>query len=300
MELYLPENVLCPLCGSGLERRGGSLFCESGHCFDIAKEQYVNLLPPGSARNARTGDSAEMIHAREVFLGSGAYDLYPAEAASVAAAFLRGAARERGTLTVLDAGCGEGRHTVNIASTLSKTLGVPVTALGFDASKKGAAAAAKRYVLHDGKMGEGDVNPFFAAGNIFSLPVRDASVDVFCSLFAPLPEKEALRTVRPGGLLIICAAGGEHLHELREVLYETPVPSGGGAAVPEGFTACGNAKVEYPVKLDGREMIDSLFGMTPFCHNAPAEGREKLKTLDELTVTVQVACTFAIRNKESL
>ena len=41
----------CPLCGGVLLREGGSLLCDGHggrrHCYDVAKEGYVNLLPPG-------------------------------------------------------------------------------------------------------------------------------------------------------------------------------------------------------------------------------------------------------------
>ena len=64
---YLPKFVRCPICGAALTREGGSLYCggERRHTYDIAKEGYVNLLPPGRAKNARTGDGADMIRARE-------------------------------------------------------------------------------------------------------------------------------------------------------------------------------------------------------------------------------------------
>ena len=291
---YLPPFLRCPLCGAALSVDGGSLYCggERRHTYDIAKEGYVNLLPPGRAKNARTGDGADMIRARENFLALGGYDRYSSEAALFAAGFIDpSVCSADDAFTVIDAGCGEGRHTVNMAAAFAEALGCFVDILGVDASKFGAQAAAKKYVKN-GSHGQ-MINPCFVAGNIFSLPVADSSADVLTSLFAPLPGDEAGRVLKKGGLIVICAAGGGHLAEMRSVLYENPVPSGGGAVVPDGFTVVGETVIEYPLELSSPEDIMALFTMTPFYHNAPPVGRAKLEALTQLTVTVQVKCTVA-------
>ena len=290
-DFWLPDFVKCPHCGASLEKESGVLFCrgQRRHTYDIAKEGYVNLLPPGRARNARTGDEAEMMRARVKFLSGGGYDRYSREAAFFAAEYLQGKAER---LVLIDAGCGEGRHTVNMASALYDKTGIPVVCVGFDASKYGAAAAAKRYVRRESVLG---VTPFFAAAGIFDLPVSDCSADLFCSLFAPLPGEEAARVLKPGGVLLICAAGARHLFELREILYDNPILSGGGAAVPAGFKKAGEFCSEYRLELVSHEEIMSLFTMTPFFYNAPASGRERLALKESLTITVQVKCTAAVK-----
>lgn len=289
-KFFLPECVRCPLCGSPLELCCGSAACtgERRHNYDIAKEGYLSLLPPGRARNAKTGDDAEMIRARASFLSGGGYDRYSAEAARLAAEYLTDIPAEQAFL--VDAGCGEGRHTVNMAKNLSDAIGRPVTALGFDASKFGVRAAAKQYVR--GSCADG-VSPFFATANIFDLPISSGCADVFASLFAPLPGDEARRVLKPGGVLLICAAGADHLREMRELLYDNVIPSGGGAAVPEGFALCGTTTVSYTLEDLSRDGIESLFTMTPFYYNAPAEGRLRLAAAESLSVTVQVNCTVA-------
>lgn len=292
----LPEFIRCPHCAAKLSHDGGSLFCsgERRHTYDIAKEGYVNLLPPGRAKNAHTGDDADMIKARERFLSGKGYDRYSREAAELVSEVLLSRGCPHGAV-LIDAGCGEGRHTVNMANTLRGAINAPVTAAGFDASKFGVRAAAKRYV----KKGEGlldGVDALFAAANIFSLPVSDGCADVLSSLFAPLPEDEARRVLRRGGILLICAAGEGHLGELRQVLYDNPIPSGGGAPVPAGFTTVREKLIEYPLELSSSDEIMSLFTMTPFYYNAPAEGRKRLEELSSVTVTVQVKCTVAVKD----
>ena len=38
------DLFICPKCKEKLTQRGGSLYCLNNHCFDIAKEGYVNLM----------------------------------------------------------------------------------------------------------------------------------------------------------------------------------------------------------------------------------------------------------------
>ena len=42
----LPEQsaFCCPVCMRALMRSERSLRCEAGHCFDLARQGYVNLL----------------------------------------------------------------------------------------------------------------------------------------------------------------------------------------------------------------------------------------------------------------
>jgi len=58
--------LACPHCGAGLGRAGGVLRCPAGHSFDIARQGYVSLLPPGGT--APSGDSPAMVAARAGFL----------------------------------------------------------------------------------------------------------------------------------------------------------------------------------------------------------------------------------------
>ena len=37
-------QVICPVCGAALEPQGTAWRCVQGHCFDVARQGYVNLL----------------------------------------------------------------------------------------------------------------------------------------------------------------------------------------------------------------------------------------------------------------
>ena len=81
------QLLRCPNCGLPLHRREKTLACENGHSFDLAKSGYVNLLPPGKGKNARTGDDKGMIDARVNFLKRGFYNRISDAAAEAAADF---------------------------------------------------------------------------------------------------------------------------------------------------------------------------------------------------------------------
>ena len=117
--------LACPLDGAPLQRQGGSLRCADGHCFDLAAQGYVNLLPVQNKRSLDPGDSKEMVAARRRFLNAGPYQPI---AEAVARATLDGLPNEA---ACLDAGCGEGyylRQLAAAATTANKTLAV----LGLD------------------------------------------------------------------------------------------------------------------------------------------------------------------------
>ncbi|MFQ9445985.1 MAG: putative RNA methyltransferase [Christensenellales bacterium] len=35
----------CPICSGSFRQEGKSLFCERGHCYDIARQGHVNFAP---------------------------------------------------------------------------------------------------------------------------------------------------------------------------------------------------------------------------------------------------------------
>ena len=56
---------ICPLCRKPLVNENvSSLTCSSGHCYDLAREGYVNLLLVNRKHSQEPGDSKAMIAAR--------------------------------------------------------------------------------------------------------------------------------------------------------------------------------------------------------------------------------------------
>ena len=68
----MPE-LTCPVCGGVLHREERSLRCGAGHCYDIARQGYVNLLRSNQSKSKRHGDDKRMVAARTAFLDAGYY-----------------------------------------------------------------------------------------------------------------------------------------------------------------------------------------------------------------------------------
>ena len=283
----------CPVCGGDLTREGKSLLCRSTekvHTFDGAKEGYVNLLPPGRGRNARSGDEAEMIRSRSAFLETSSYDKLSDEVASLISKF---APEDTSTITVVDSGCGEGYHSIRFTKGISDITGRDVLLAAFDASKAGAAHAAKAAyragVAPKGGVGEvfdGRALASFMTGNIFSLPLKESCADAVVSMFAPLAWEEMSRILGEKGIVIVAASGIDHLTEMREIIYKEVIKKESSVKVGDGFEEVCRTNVKYKITLDKSCDIMNLFGMTPFCHRTPAEAVKRLSETESLTLTV--------------
>lgn len=205
------DLLACPHCAGLLTRSGGSVACPNGHTFDVARSGYLSLLP-GDARLG-SADTAEMVAAREAFLGAGHFDPLAEALAEEAARALTGepgralggeperAAPPPGC--VLDLGAGTGWY---LARLLDRLPGRPGLAL--DLSKHALRRAARAH-------------PRIAAVACDAwrpLPVRDDVAALVLSVFAPRNGPEIARVLQPGGALLVVTPTGRHLAELVEQL----------------------------------------------------------------------------------
>lgn len=272
----MADVLICPICRGALIRQGSSLRCAAGHSYDIARSGYVNLLPPGRKANAKSGDPDDMVRARREFLSGGYYDSYVRRVANIA----------RGALgspcdVMIDAACGEGHHSLILGEEIE-----PELLIGLDASKKAADTAAK-----SAKRLEIPTEFSFAAGNIFSMPISDSSCDLITVLFAPIPDRDAHRVLRSGGILCTACSGSDHLIELRQMIYDEVRVKESVLTEFDGFRTEAKENIKYTVDLDG-DVLRALFAMTPFCHRASVSAKEKIASSDGAKVTISVDCTI--------
>ena len=109
-------NPICPLCGQTLATGASSWRCPNGHCFDVARQGYVNLLPVQQKHARHPGDTPAQVAARKRFLDAGFY----APIRDTALALLQPHLPPRPSL--LDAGCGEGYYSAALAQALHAEL----------------------------------------------------------------------------------------------------------------------------------------------------------------------------------
>ena len=48
----------CPICVASMQKQEKGIRCLNGHCFDVAKSGYVNLLPVQQKRTKQPGDNS--------------------------------------------------------------------------------------------------------------------------------------------------------------------------------------------------------------------------------------------------
>jgi len=317
------EYLLCPNCNQPLEREGKSLVCPNRHTFDIAKSGYVNLLPPGKGKNARTGDDHGMVEARVNFLKRGFYDKI-SDTVAVLAAESANTFNQTNTAAVLgenqinklncpldcaaslcnecisicDMGSGEGWHTCRAAQQIGAVTGKNTLMLGIDASKYAAECASKlsRRLGLMPKDGIGypcdlPVSAYFIPANIFHTPTAEGSFTGAISMFAPVAWEEAFRIIKKDGFLIVVSSGKNHLLELRQLIYDNVHLSDDEITAPDIFKAADKQSLNYKITLPDKDSISDLFMMTPFCYKTSEAGRERLFSHDCLTVTVDVTYT---------
>lgn len=251
--------LVCPVCGRPLTAGERSAACERGHCFDFAREGYVNLLRTNRSGD-RIGDDKLAARCRRDFLNKGYYA--PLKDALVALF-----ADKQGS--VLDICCGEGYYTSAIANNPNLRV------YGFDISREMIRLGAKR----------GGFTAFVA--NMASIPVADSSFDYCIHLFAPFNEEAFARVLKPGGRLYTVVPGSRHLWGLKEAVYDTPYMNDEQLPVTQYLKQLGTRKISAEITLESAEDIEAVFRMTPYYFHTSVADKEKLVGIQKLDTQIE-------------
>lgn len=243
--------LACPICGQALGGQGGTFRCPAGHAFDIAREGYVNLLPPQHRARGLKGDTVAMLHARRRFLDAGYY-------APLLDLLVERVARAAGghSPCIAEAGCGEGYFIGGIATALKERFGLASEAFGMDLSKAAVRLAARRY--RGVTFFVGDVNR--------GICLESGSLRVLLDIFAPRNPAEFARVLAPGGQALVVIPAPEHLASIRAEFGLLEIQEEKERRVLERFAAdfdlVEREELRYPLLLPPAAVAD-LIAMGP-------------------------------------
>lgn len=254
-------ELICPVCGGALERMAGVCRCRGGHCFDIARQGYINLLPVQQKHSRNPGDTREQVLSRRAFLEAGYY-------APIARTLLDTAKNLGISGEILDVGCGEGWYFAQIAAGLQASL------TGLDISKEAVRCAAARYK-----------GATWLTATAAHIPVADASADLVLSLFSVTLPEEFARVLKPRGYFFQVLAAQDHLLSLKSIIYPklTMKEKDSQPDLP-GFERVESIPIRFSFTVEG-EQVENLLSMTPHVFRIGREGAQRLHDTPCLTDT---------------
>lgn len=282
----------CPACKEVLKLSNNQWTCSKLHSFDIAKEGYVNLLLAQHKNSKDPGDNKDMVNARRAFLAQGYYlPLANAIADIVHKHFLEETLNLE-TLSIFDAGCGEGYYletiTKNILMRFSDKTTLTVHASGIDISKHAVQKAAKKYKSTQ------DTKFNFSVASSFDIPVPDQSQNTLIQIFAPAKSEEVARVLHKQGIWIKVSPASEHLYELKSMVYDNPATHNVDDVIPAAFTLLSQQELCFDISLAKPIDRQNLLMMTPFYWTISE--RKKHKLLSDLRKT-QAHFTISVLQK---
>jgi 23S rRNA (guanine745-N1)-methyltransferase len=268
----------CPHCGAALGRgeADDAVRCDDGHTFDVARQGYLSLLAGEGTPHA--GDTAEMVAARDRFLGAGHFDPLAEALAEAAGGEAPGA-----PACIVDLGAGTGWYLARVLD------GWPgATGLALDVSKPALRRAARAH-------------PRLAAVacDVWRpLPVRDAVAAVVLNVFAPRSGNEIARVLAPGGVAVVVTPQPDHLRELAQPLGLLTVDEHKETRLADRLDpalAIGERReLTWSLRLDHAGAHDAAaMGPSAF-HVSPADLDQRVAALPQpLEVSAAVTITLA-------
>uniref|UniRef100_UPI00403FB60F putative RNA methyltransferase n=1 Tax=Niallia sp. XMNu-256 TaxID=3082444 RepID=UPI00403FB60F len=274
----------CPLCDESMNVVDlKSLICHNHHTFDFTKQGYLNL----TTRSIKTKYSKELFEARRKVIAKDGF--FEPLSRTIAESLKNQVAKEN--LVILDTGCGEGSHLVNLCDLVRTHFEKTVVGVGIDLSKEGIFVAAKNYS-----------NYIWAVADLAKTPFRDGQFDVILNLLSPSNYAEFNRLLRPDGLVIKVVPQNGYLKELRLALFDEPEKQSYSNhetvdLFNEHYQMVSSSRVQYAMSLN-QDSIQSLLQMTPLTWNASKERVQSFLERETAEITVDLEVLVGKRKSE--
>jgi 23S rRNA (guanine745-N1)-methyltransferase len=267
----------CPVCRDALSPADRAVRCPQGHSFDVSRQGYLDLT---AGRPAHTGDTAEMVAAREALLSAGHFEALTRAVTERA----RNAMTTTSAGLIVEVGAGTA-HYLRASMRDTGDIGIAV-----DTSKPALRRAARAHERI------GAVRADIWRG----LPVADEAAAVVLDVFAPRSGEEFARVLHPDGALIVATPAAGHLAELVDALGMVRVDPAKRERLHKSldpwFTLTEEHRVRAPLTLN-REDAAALVGMGPSAwHTDTATVASALAALPEpIAATLDVDLTTWVR-----
>lgn len=245
-------NYQCPICQQLLVLSNKSFKCTNNHSFDLAKENYVNLLPVQFKHSKNPGDNKAMVNARRNFLEQNYYQ----PLVNLLTRWYREYTNCDGNF--LDAGCGEGYYTHQHKADNNGVYGV-------DIAKEAIKKAAKKYQ-----------DCHFSVGTLSKLPFENNHFNWILSVYAPILEEEFTRVLTDNGYLITVTPAKNHLYELKERIYQKAEQHDEQRQPIVHLELVREENLNYEMQLSTGDDCLNLLSMTPFAFKADENTKQWL------------------------
>ncbi len=266
-------HPICPICGGVLSCQKPAWQCERGHCFDVARQGYVNLLTVQQKHSLNPGDTRQMVVARREFLDGNHYLPIAEKLRELMNTYAPQAK------SVLDVGCGEGYYLSQVDAPEK---------WGIDISKEAVRYAAAR-----------DKSAHFLTATASHPPFSDRSFDCLLSMFALTMAEEFARVLKDKGVFIQVLAGERHLSGLKNIIYPTLLEKQKELhPTLAGFCLLHTETLRFDFSLDGPEMIRNLLYMTPHVWRISRERAAALENTTKLSDEAEVVFNVYGRQSE--
>ncbi|MFM9279304.1 putative RNA methyltransferase [Paenibacillus jiagnxiensis] len=276
----------CPLCSTPMQLVDQtSLVCAKGHCYDIARQGYVNWL----SHAPKTKYDQSLFAARSSLHRHGFFAPLTESIVEAIIKHMDSEASETGKLIkIMDGGCGEGSHLADVLSSMQSKTAYDLLGVGVDISKEGIRMAAKAAE-----------SAIWCTADLAKAPFADRQFQCILNILSPSSYGEFKRLLTDGGMVIKVVPESGYLQELREALHgESGAQSYSNQATLELFEShfhlIDRQRVHYKLALTGR-LLEHLLRMTPLAWHASAEDVRQVLQQEHMDITVDLTVLIGKR-----
>lgn len=270
----------CPVCGGTMAiKNHNSLICKNGHCFDLSRTGYLNLL--ASRNNAVY--SKELFEARHQICFKGFYDPLIEALGETIQKYRE--VSNIANLSILDAGCGEGSHLYHLSRRMKDSS--EYSLFGVDIAKEGVKIASKN-----------DADIVWVVADLAKLPFRNSIFNVILNILSPANYLEFERVLASEGIIIKVVPEKSYLEELRTVIYDSNNYSNDKIIdyFSNKLTLVSKQNIRYQFDVD-ETVLPQLIKMTPLTWGGNTGESDSLHKINLKSVTVDL--TIIVGRKKS-